>query len=132
MSSTKALMTWQDEQKSTAFACSKPTAVLMSITGKGRTQTPRKRTSRVWKASSLRRRERRTQPVIPMASKAVDSVGSGDAFFAISSLAIKLGAPFEIAGFLGNVAGALAVQIIGNQKAIDKPSLTKYVTSLLK
>ncbi len=71
--------------------------------------------------------------VVPaFASKAVDSVGSGDAFFAISSLAIKLGAPFEVAGFLGNVAGALAVQIIGNQKAIDKPSLTKYITSLLK
>jgi len=66
------------------------------------------------------------------ASKAVDSVGSGDAFFAVSSLAIKLGAPFEVAGFLGNVAGALAVQIIGNQKAIDKASLTKYITSLLK
>jgi len=71
--------------------------------------------------------------VVPaFASKAVDSVGSGDAFFAISSLAIRLGAPFEIAGFLGNVAGALAVQIIGNQKAIDKASLTKYITSLLK
>jgi rfaE bifunctional protein nucleotidyltransferase chain/domain len=71
--------------------------------------------------------------VVPaFASKAVDSVGSGDAFFAVSSLAVKLGAPLEIAGFLGNVAGALAVQIIGNQKAIDKPSLTKYVTSLLK
>ena len=71
--------------------------------------------------------------VVPaFASKAVDSVGSGDAFFSISSLAIKLGAPFEIAGFLGNVAGALAVQIIGNQKAIDKTSLTKYITSLLK
>ena len=71
--------------------------------------------------------------VVPaFASKAVDSVGSGDAFFAISSLAIKLGAPFEMAGFLGNVAGALAVQIIGNQKAIDKASLTKYITSLLK
>jgi len=71
--------------------------------------------------------------VVPaFASKAVDSVGSGDAFFAISSLAVKLGAPFEIAGFLGNVAGALAVQIIGNQKAIDRVSLTKYITSLLK
>jgi sugar/nucleoside kinase (ribokinase family) len=71
--------------------------------------------------------------VVPaFASKAVDSVGSGDAFFAISSLAVRLGAPLEVAGFLGNVAGALAVQIIGNQKAIDKVSLTKYITSLLK
>ena len=71
--------------------------------------------------------------VVPaFASRAVDSIGSGDAFFAISSLAARLDAPLEITAFLGNVAGALAVQIIGNQKAIDKPGLTKYVTSLLK
>ncbi len=71
--------------------------------------------------------------VVPaFASHAVDTVGSGDAFFAISALATRVGAPPEVAGFLGNVAGALAVQIIGNQKAIDKQSLTKYVTSLLK
>jgi sugar/nucleoside kinase (ribokinase family) len=71
--------------------------------------------------------------VVPaFASQAVDTVGSGDAFFAISALATKVGAPLEVAGFLGNVAGALAVQIIGNQKAIDRQSLTKYVTSLLK
>jgi len=71
--------------------------------------------------------------VVPaFASRAIDSIGSGDAFFAISSLAARLSAPLEITAFLGNVAGALAVQIIGNQKAIDKQSLTKYVTSLLK
>ncbi|NLH42188.1 MAG: adenylyltransferase/cytidyltransferase family protein [Planctomycetes bacterium] len=71
--------------------------------------------------------------VVPaFASRAIDSIGSGDAFFAISSLAARLNAPLEITAFLGNVAGALAVQIIGNQKAIDKAGLTKYVTSLLK
>jgi rfaE bifunctional protein nucleotidyltransferase chain/domain len=71
--------------------------------------------------------------VVPaFASRAVDSIGSGDAFFAISSLAARLNAPLEITAFLGNVAGALAVQIIGNQKAIDKSGLIKYVTSLLK
>ncbi len=71
--------------------------------------------------------------VVPaFASRAVDSIGSGDAFFSISALAVRVGAPLEIATFLGNVAGALAVQIIGNQRAIDKPGLIKYVTSLLK
>jgi len=71
--------------------------------------------------------------VVPaFTSRAVDSVGSGDAFFAISSLAMKLGEPLEIATFLGNVAGALAIQIVGNQRAIDKQSLSKQITSLLK
>ncbi len=71
--------------------------------------------------------------VVPaFASRAVDSIGSGDAFFAVSSLAMRLDVPLEIAAFLGNAAGAMAVQVIGNQKAIDKMGLSKYVTSLLK
>jgi len=71
--------------------------------------------------------------VVPaFASRAVDSIGSGDAFFAVSALAVRVEAPLEVAAFLGNVAGALAVQIIGNQKAIDRQSLIKYVTNLLK
>lgn len=66
------------------------------------------------------------------ASKVVDSVGAGDAFFSISCLAARLGAPREIVGFLGNAAGALAVQMVGNQKAVDRQELSKYITTILK
>jgi cytidyltransferase-like protein len=62
----------------------------------------------------------------------VDRIGAGDAFFSLASLAAVVKAPEEMIGFLGNVAGALAVQTIGNQKAIDKLSVKKCITSLLK
>ncbi len=64
--------------------------------------------------------------------KIVDRVGAGDAFFSIASMASFLGANDEMIGFLGNIVGAMAVEIIGNAKAIDKLSLKKYITSLMK
>jgi rfaE bifunctional protein nucleotidyltransferase chain/domain len=66
------------------------------------------------------------------ATKVVDRIGSGDAFFAISALAAALGVPSEIVGLLGNVVGGLAVGVIGNKKAIDRSSTQKFLTSLLK
>jgi rfaE bifunctional protein nucleotidyltransferase chain/domain len=65
-------------------------------------------------------------------SRAVDTIGSGDAFLAISSMSVRLGIPNEVALFLGNVAGALAVQTVGNQKPVARGELEKFVTSLLK
>lgn len=66
------------------------------------------------------------------AQKVVDRIGSGDAFFAISSMAAALGVPSEVIALLGNVVGGLAVGVIGNKKAIDRMSTQKYLTSLLK
>lgn len=64
--------------------------------------------------------------------KIVDRIGSGDAFFSIASLAAKLGGQPDLLAFLGNVAGSIAVGVVGNKKAIDRPTLMKHVTSLLK
>jgi bifunctional ADP-heptose synthase (sugar kinase/adenylyltransferase) len=65
-------------------------------------------------------------------SKSVDTMGSGDAFFAISSMAARIGAPDEVVIFLGNVAGAIASQTVGNKKPVTRQELGKFVTSLLK
>ncbi|CAN1606784.1 K21344 rfaE1; D-glycero-beta-D-manno-heptose-7-phosphate kinase [Candidatus Pelagibacterales bacterium] len=62
----------------------------------------------------------------------VDTMGSGDAFFAISSLASKLSDDAELITFLGNVAGSMKVSIIGHSKNIDYIDYAKYVESLLK
>lgn len=62
----------------------------------------------------------------------VDRIGSGDAFFSIAALAAKLGVQPDVLAFLGNVAGCIAVGIVGNKKSIDRPTLMKHVTSLLK
>jgi len=66
------------------------------------------------------------------ATKVVDRIGSGDAFFSVTALAAALNAPAEITALLGNVVGGLAVGVIGNKKAIDRQSTQKYLTSLLK
>lgn len=62
----------------------------------------------------------------------VDTMGSGDAFFAMSSLASNISEDKELVTFLGNVAGSMKVSIIGHSKNIDNVDFKKYVESLLK
>ncbi|MGN0291180.1 MAG: PfkB family carbohydrate kinase [Lachnospiraceae bacterium] len=63
--------------------------------------------------------------------KVKDTIGAGDAFFALASLTAAVGAPMEIGTFMGNVAGALAANIMGNKEAIDKVNVLKYASTLL-
>lgn len=63
---------------------------------------------------------------------AVDRVGAGDAFLAITSPAACLNAPDELIGFIGNALGSMAVEIIGNQHVVDGLALKKHITSILK
>ena len=65
-----------------------------------------------------------------LAKKIIDRIGSGDALLAVTSLAASLGADKEMIGFLGNVAGALAVEVMGNKKAIDRQRLKDFIQSL--
>ena len=62
----------------------------------------------------------------------LDRVGAGDAFFAISAPCVAVGAPAELVGFIGNCAGAMAVEIVGNRVPIDPVGLKKFVVRLLK
>ncbi len=64
--------------------------------------------------------------------KVVDRVGAGDSYLALSALSLASGQSAEVAGFLGSVAAALDVQIIGNKKCIEKIPFLKYITTLLK
>ncbi len=66
------------------------------------------------------------------ATSVVDRVGVGEVFFAISSLIAVCECDDELIGFIGNIFGGLAVGIIGNEKDIDKMSVKKYITALLK
>ena len=63
--------------------------------------------------------------------KVKDTIGAGDAFFALASLTVAAGAPIEIGTFMGNVAGALAANIMGNKEAIGKVNVLKYASTLL-
>lgn len=63
---------------------------------------------------------------------AIDRVGAGDSYFALASLGAFMGYSPLLCGFLGSVAAALDVQIVGNREAINKAALCKYITRLLK
>jgi len=67
-----------------------------------------------------------------VATKVVDRIGAGDSFLSISALLAAQGAPMEVIGLTGNVAGALAVNTVGNRTPIDRAALMKHIESLLK
>ena len=66
------------------------------------------------------------------AQHVVDRIGAGDAVLSLTALCVARQAPMEVVGFIGNVVGAEAVQIIGNKTPIESVSLFKHIVSLLK
>lgn len=60
-----------------------------------------------------------------------DTVGAGDAFFSAAGLYAAAGAPIEVGTFTGNIAGALAANIVGNKEAIEKVNVLKYANTLM-
>lgn len=67
-----------------------------------------------------------------LATTSVDRIGAGDSYLSLSSLCLAKGYPFILAGFIGSIAAAMSVQMIGNQEAIKKASLCKFLTRLMK
>ncbi len=67
-----------------------------------------------------------------VARKVVDTVGAGDAFLAITAPLVAAGGAMEKVAFVGNVAGALKVEIVGHRNSIEKAALVKGITGLLK
>ncbi len=60
-----------------------------------------------------------------------DTVGAGDAFYSIAGLYAAAGAPTELGTFMGNIAGALGANIVGNKEAVEKVNVLKYAGTLL-
>lgn len=60
-----------------------------------------------------------------------DTVGAGDAFYSIAGLYAAAGAPIELGTFMGNIAGALGANILGNKEAVEKVNVLKYAGTLL-
>lgn len=65
-----------------------------------------------------------------MTQQVKDTTGAGDAFFALASLSAKLGLPLKLGSFLGNLAGAIAANILGNEKPVEKPRLLKFAKTI--
>jgi rfaE bifunctional protein nucleotidyltransferase chain/domain len=66
------------------------------------------------------------------ARNVVDTVGAGDAFLTVTAPLVAAGGLMHHVGFIGNVVGALKVEIVGHRRSIDKASLIKGITGLLK
>ncbi len=69
---------------------------------------------------------------LSLANHVNDRVGAGDAVLAISTLLAYQDAPADVIGFVGNVVGAEAVTIMGNERFIEKIPLIKHITHLMK
>lgn len=67
-----------------------------------------------------------------LTNKIVDRIGAGDAFLSVTSPIVAAGNSMEAAGFIGNAAGAIAVNIVGNRQSVAPAALYKFITSLLK
>lgn len=61
----------------------------------------------------------------------IDTIGAGDAFYSVASLYVAAGANVELGMFMGNIAGALAANIVGNKESLDKANVLKYASTLL-
>jgi len=60
-----------------------------------------------------------------------DTVGAGDAFYALATLGAVSGLPIDVATLIANVAGAIKTNLIGNSRAIEKIDLLKYLNTVL-
>lgn len=60
-----------------------------------------------------------------------DTIGAGDAFFAVAGIFAAAGAPVEVGTFVGNIGGALGANIVGNKDAVEKVNVLKYASTLM-
>lgn len=60
-----------------------------------------------------------------------DTIGAGDAFFAVAGIFAAAGAPMEVGTFVGNIGGALGANIVGNKDAVEKVNVLKYASTLM-
>jgi len=66
-----------------------------------------------------------------LSSKIVDRVGAGDAYLAVSSMLAARKLSPELIGFVGNAAGAMAVEVVCNRTSMQAVPLYKFVKALL-
>src|SRR5260370_25804275 len=61
-----------------------------------------------------------THTIPALARNVVDTVGAGDAFLAVTAPLVAAGGSMDRVGFIGNVVGALKVEIVGHRRSIEK------------
>ena len=70
---------------------------------------------------------------VPAFTKSVvDTMGAGDALFAVTSPLVAAGGSMEDIAIVGNATGAIKVGIVGHRNFVDRPPQLKYLAALLK
>jgi len=70
---------------------------------------------------------------VPVVSRAlVDRMGAGDAYLAVTAPCVQSGMPLEMVALVGSVAGAIAVQVVGNRSSVEPADLRKLLVTLLQ
>ena len=67
-----------------------------------------------------------------LATRIVDRIGAGDAVLCVTALCAAMDAPPEVTAFIGNVVGAEAVAILGNERSVERIPTIRHVECLLK
>ncbi len=65
-------------------------------------------------------------------NKVIDTIGAGDAFFAFTAPCFAVGLPLDLVSLIGNAVGALAVQIVGNKRSVEKRELLEFIHNIMK
>ena len=60
-----------------------------------------------------------------------DTVGAGDAFYALALMAASKNIPVDCATLLGNLAAAIKTNLLGNSKPVGKVELLKFLNTVL-
>ena len=63
--------------------------------------------------------------------KITDTVGAGDAFYSLAMLCAEDKIPMDIGTLIGNVAGALKTNVLGNKDCVHKVDLLKFMSTIL-
>lgn len=69
--------------------------------------------------------------VPPIAVGGLDTIGAGDAFLAVSAPLVAAGLDLEAAAFVGNIAGAIKVGILGHQRHVTRDEIIRMTDELL-
>lgn len=64
-------------------------------------------------------------------TKLIDTMGAGDAFLAVSAPLVAAGLELEAAAFVGNIAGAIKVGIVGHRRHVGRQEILQKINELL-
>lgn len=67
-----------------------------------------------------------------VSEKVIDTIGAGDVFLVITSLLYSVKADQQVTNIVGNIAGALKVDILGHSKSISKSNFYSVLNHILK